>query len=103
MSPFLFRVINNLLYERKLKGGLKMFKNKKIEGGTYATRYIASWIREGGELRYGEDIDDFREWLLSEELSENDANDVIFLATNGKMELEFSAAKFLKNKTKLEK
>ena len=34
-----------------------MFTNKPINGYTYATRFIASWVREGGKLRTKEDID----------------------------------------------
>jgi len=74
-----------------------MFENKVINGYIYATRFIASWVRKGGKLRYGEDIDNFHEWLLSLGLSEDDANHIKFLATNGKLELEASAQKFLKN------
>lgn len=72
-----------------------MFKNKMIDG-IHATRYIASWVRKGGQLMYGEDIDDFYEWLLSLGLSTEDADDIKFLAMNGKMELENSALKFLR-------
>ena len=72
-----------------------MFTNKQINGYTYATRFIASWLREGGELRYGKDVDNFVEWLSSLGLSEEDISDIKFLATNGKLELEYSARKFL--------
>ena len=74
-----------------------MFENKPINGYTYATRFIASWVREGGKLRTGKDIDNFYEWLLSLGLSKEDADNIKFLATNGKMELEYSAKMFLKN------
>ena len=76
-----------------------MFENRVINGYTYATRFIASWVREGGKLRTGKDIDDFYEWLLSLDLSEDDADHIKFLAENGKLELETSARKFL-NETK---
>ena len=74
-----------------------MFTNKPINGYTYATRFIASWVREGGKLRTKEDIDNFYKWLLSLDLTKEDADDIKFLATNGKMELEYSARKFLEN------
>ena len=74
-----------------------MFENKQINGYTYATRFIASWLRSGGQLRYEKDYDNFYEWLLSLDLSKEDADDIKFLATNGKMELEYSAKMFLKN------
>lgn len=71
-----------------------MFENKLING-IHATRYIMSWVREGGQLCTGGDIDDFNEWLLSLGLSEDDADYIKYLATNGKLELETSAMKFL--------
>ena len=73
-----------------------MFKNTQIKGYTYATRYIASWIKVGGKLQCSKDIDDFEEWLKSLNLDKEDINKIIFLATNGKLELEVSAKKFLK-------
>lgn len=74
-----------------------MFTNKQINGYIYATRFIASWVRKGGKLQYGKDIDNFYEWLLSLGLSKEDADDIKFLATNGKLELEISAKEFLEN------
>ena len=71
-----------------------MFENKKFYD-IHATRYIVSWVKMGGMLRYGEDIDDFHNWLLSLGLTEDEANYIELLATNGKMELEVSAKKFL--------
>lgn len=73
-----------------------MFKNTQIKGYTYATRYIASWIKVGGKLQCNKDIDDFEEQLKSLNLDKEDINKIIFLATNGKLELEVSAKKFLK-------
>ena len=74
-----------------------MFTNKPINGYTYATRFIASWVREGGKLRTGKDIDNFYKWLLSLGLTKDDADHIKFLAENGKLELEISAQKFLKD------
>ena len=71
-----------------------MFTNHIIDGYTYETRFIMSWIRAGGGLYYGEDIDDFREWLSSLGLSNDDVRHIVFLATNGKLELETSAKMF---------
>ena len=73
-----------------------MFTNHVIDGYTYETRFIMSWIRAGGGLRYGEDIDEFREWLSSLGLSNDNVSHIVFLATNGKLELETSAKLFLK-------
>ena len=77
------------------KGGIIMFENIRIDGYTYATRYIASWLREGGQLRYVKDYDNFYKWLLSLGLNKEDADHIKFLASNGKMELEREAKKFL--------
>lgn len=73
-----------------------MFENKLINGNIYATRFIASWLRSGGKLdgshkRY----DDFRKWLKSLGLNDEDIHDICFLADNGKLELEMSAEKFI--------
>lgn len=77
-----------------------MFENRQINGYIYETRFIASWLREGGQLRTGKDYDNFYEWLLSLGLNQDDADHIKFLASNGKMELENSARKFLKNLSK---
>lgn len=74
-----------------------MFENIQIDGYTYATRYIASWLREGGQLRYGNDYINFYNWLISLGLSKEDARHIKFLAMNGKAELEHSAKEFLNN------
>lgn len=76
-----------------------MFENKIIKG-VHATRYIASWIREGGKLGYfGEGVDDFNKWLKSLGLSDEDIEDIMYLARNGRLELETSARNFMKNNT----
>lgn len=71
-----------------------MFKNRNING-IYETRFIASWLKVGGQLKYGKDIDDFREWLESLGLTEDKIDHIVELATNGKLELESSAKRFL--------
>ena len=77
-----------------------MFENRQINGYVQETRFIASWLREGGQLRTEEDYDNFYEWLLSLGLNQDDADRIKFLASNSKMELENSARKFLKNLSK---
>ena len=72
-----------------------MFENRVINGREYESRFIASWVREGGGLRYREDVNDFYNWLISLGLTEEQAKHIKFLATNGKLELENSARKFL--------
>ena len=71
-----------------------MFENKLING-VHKTRYIVSWLKAGGSLHYGEDIDNFRDWLLSLNLAEDEVQDIVYLATNGKLELESSAKTFI--------
>lgn len=74
----------------------------KTECGIHPTRFIMSWVREGGHLRRrGDGIDDFRDWLRTliidgKPLSEADVEHIMSLATNGKMELEYSAREFMK-------
>lgn len=71
-----------------------MFENKIIKE-EYATRYIASWVRKGGGLRYGDDLDKFRDWLKSLDISDDDVWYIYNLATCGKLELESSVVNFL--------
>ena len=73
-----------------------MFENKLING-IHKSRYIASWLKAGGTLYYGNDFDDFFTWLLSEGMTENEAHEIVFLAMNGKMELENSAKQFMED------
>lgn len=74
------------------------WSNKLDDCHIPATRFIASWLRKGGQLRYGEDYDNFYEWLLLVGLTEDDAKHVVYLAQNGKCELECSAKLFLQHK-----
>ena len=76
--------------------------NNNTECGIHVTRFIASWVREGGNLRYGEDYENFESWLKTlivdgNHLSDKDIDHILELATCGKMELEYSAKKFLKD------
>lgn len=72
-----------------------MFENK-VYNGIYATRFIASWVRSGGSLASHDDLIEFSNWLVSLGLSMDDARYIKDLASNGKMELEYSARLFLK-------
>ena len=75
-----------------------MFENKVIKGYTYATRFIMSWVRSEGTFdKQGEGYDDFRNWLESLELKTEDIEDIMFLAQNGKLELEVSAKNYITN------
>lgn len=73
-----------------------MFENKFTQAGIRYSRYIASWMNKGGEIYYG---GLFEQWLRDVlKLTEEEISDIMFLATNGKMELEVSAALFMKSK-----
>ena len=75
-----------------------MFENKVIDGYTYATRFIMSWVRSGGKFdKSGKGYGDFRKWLESLELNPEDIEDIMFLALNGKLELEVSAKNYMAN------
>ena len=75
-----------------------MFENKLINGYIYATRFIMSWVRSGGTFdEHGEGYNDFRKWLESLGLKTEDIKDIMFLAQNGKLELEVSAKNYITN------
>lgn len=77
----------------------KYFENVDIEM-IYTTRFIASWTKMGGKLdRKGACL--FEEWLeglvINERhLDEEEIMYIMFIAQNGKMELENDARRFLK-------
>lgn len=75
-----------------------MYKNKEIDG-VLATRYIASWIIAGGQLHHYYDVCDFKKWLESLGLSEDDVDHVLFLATTGKKELEDNVRTYMYDKS----
>ena len=81
---------------------MKDFNNDIIKG-LYISQYIAAWVVSGGTID-GHDLKggkhDFMNWLRSLEinnvkLSEADVKRIASFATNGKLELEFSAKRFL--------
>lgn len=88
-------------------------ENKWIKG-IHASRYIASWVNEGGSLnpKWDKKTDDicypFEEWLKSipfeddngkvSHMSDDDAVYIRNLATNGKLELESLASEFMASK-----
>ena len=75
-----------------------MFENKVIDGYTYATRFIMSWVRSGGKFdKSGKGYGDFRKWLESLELDPVDIENIMFLALNGQLELEVSAKNYIAN------
>lgn len=68
------------------------FENKTVNG-IYYTRFIASYAKEGGDVFDG---DEFRSWLRHLGLKEEDVRGIYFLATNGKLELEVNAKRYLR-------
>ena len=70
------------------------FENKLYKG-IYYSRFIASWINEGGKPN-----SKMKYWLMSlkidnEPIPNEIIKEIMELATNGKMELETSAREFL--------
>lgn len=73
------------------------FENKLIRD-IYATRYIASWMKMGGDFsRHRGGRFDFKDWLESLGLDKDEVNHIYNLADNGKLELEYSAKKFIES------
>ena len=74
---------------------MERFENARIKG-VHASRYIMSYLREGGEARYR---DKFRKWLksLPMELTEEEIDHILEIYSNGKLEFEINAKSFLKN------
>lgn len=72
-----------------------MFKNNKVND-IHKSRYIISWLKAGGHLYFVEEVNDFRDWLLSTGVTEKEAAEIVEMATCGKLELEKSAEAFLK-------
>lgn len=78
-----------------------MFENLKANEVHYS-RYIMSWIRMGGEISIRRGQCDFRDWLKSLDLEQEDIDNIMQIARNGKMELETSARRFILQKEELE-
>ena len=76
---------------------MKEFENGIVENFTYKSRFIASWTNVGGSFKTRSDRNNFKKWLLSIGVGEDDSRDILNLATNGKLEYEYSAEEFLKN------
>ena len=73
-----------------------MFENRIIEG-IHISRFVASWVNEGGKLNFR-----FKEWLATltingRKLTDEEIQDIYNFGSNGKLELEASASKFLNN------
>lgn len=77
-----------------------MFENKEFEG-IYYSRFIASWIKVGGELRT-RNAYLFKDWLRTltindKKIPEDIIMEIYNFATNGKLELQTLASRFLEN------
>lgn len=71
-----------------------MFKNKLTHNEIHYSRYIASWNNVIGNPR--DNIRAFKEWLeKSEKLTQDEIQDIVNLLTNGKLELQESAKRFV--------
>lgn len=79
-----------------------MFENKLIKD-IHCSRYVASYVRSGGSLSSREAWR-FKGWLKSlvingENLSDDEVRYIYNYGTNGKLELEENAARFLASST----
>jgi len=78
------------------------FKNKLTHNGIHYSRYIASWTNEVYWRNYSPRLlsfgNTFKKWLRSEGLTDKEVNDIVLMATNGKLELEESAKRFMTTK-----
>lgn len=72
------------------------FENAKTEKHEINySRYIASWYKAGGQFRHLTDTLDFKDWLRSMDLSEDEVQAIANMAVCGKLELEDSAKAFI--------
>ena len=72
-----------------------MFENRTIEG-IHISRFVASWVNKGGRLNFT-----FKDWLRNltingRRLTDEEIQDIYNFGTNGKLELEESARRFLR-------
>lgn len=76
-----------------------MFENKVYEGIHYS-RFIASWVKAGGVITRG----GLTNWLRTltingKDIPDDVINEIVNLATNGKLELEDHARAYIKEKS----
>ena len=77
-----------------------MFENKIFEGIHYS-RFVASWVKVGGELR-SRNAYLMKDWLRTltindKKIPEDIIMEIYNFATNGKLELQELAKRFLEN------
>ena len=90
--------IRGVYLERKDK--MDEFENSLVNG-IHASRYIVSWVKSGGSLKGSRRDSKFVDWLKSltvneRHLTEEEIDQIYYLSSNGKMELEHLAKDFLK-------
>ena len=77
------------------------FENKRTAyGDVHYSRIICSWLKSGGIIYGYGPIDEvnFKRWLRECcHCTDDEVHDIYLLATNGKLEYEDSAKKFLKD------
>lgn len=72
------------------------FENARTEAHeVYYSRYIASWYIAGGRFDHLRDILNFKDWLRTIGLTEDEVAAVATIASCGKLELEQSARAYL--------
>ena len=81
---------------------MERFINKIASNGVHYSRIIASWMKEASEFGMKRFIyeDQFQRWLETLGLTKEERYEIYYLATNGKMELESNAYKFLQENCK---
>lgn len=80
----------------ELREGKDRFKNELAWGTVHYTRFIASWVGIGGDMKHPRKPGGFRDWLRTlPDLSEEDIDNIMFIAENGKLELEDRARRFI--------
>jgi hypothetical protein len=82
-----------------------MFENKFIEScHTHYSRIIASWVKAGGTFTHPWLFSEFAEWIrsLPVDITEEQIYEMYEMATNGKLEFEILARRYLEKANKEE-
>ena len=84
---------HSIHYSRYITSWAKMYINH-YKGDNLRLEYHGVYAYRGYKCMFGPE---FKEWLRSLGLSEDEVHDIYEMATNGKMELEASADRFIDN------
>lgn len=71
------------------------FENKLSSEDVHYSRYIASFIKACRDTGVGFKYGLLNSWLTTLNLSEDEVNEIWFLAFNGRIELEVNAREYL--------